>query len=479
MTEHAIKSGNFLFMLFVVTLSTLPLFGCLGGSSGSSGSTVPAPLSSGSTAPVPSGTGTTATTGTSTTGNVFNAHFITGGTTGFANPGFVAIDGNQNVWITNMGLFASPGVTELTQRSGYNAASAINIIDNNPYYYFFNVRDIAIDKSNNIWIVTNESQLLTTALETNLIELTSASNYALSGALVIPLTGFGKANGITIDGSGNVWVSIFDGLGLMGGIVEFPYSVISNPSATGPSIAASANFFGTPNNLPDPTGSIHGPVKMAADHAGNIWIANYYGDSVTELPVSAITASGATGASIQAASVTIVGGNTGFNSPTGIAVDQEGNVWIANIGNNSVTELPATAISAAGATATTIATAAINISGGTTSFSGPTGIAVDGAGNIWIVNNNYAGSITELTKTSAYSAASAINFPAGAADVNNTPTGIAVDGTGNVWVTNSTIILGPGGGYEFVTYTSDGVTEFPGIAAPVTTLPMLPGVAGK
>ena len=452
-------------MLFVVTLSTLPLSGCLGGNSSSSGSTAPAPISSG--------------TGTSTTGNALNAHFITGGTTGFANPGLVAIDGNQNVWITNMGLFAPPGVTELTQRSGYNAASAINIIDNSPYYYFFNVRDIAIDKSNNIWIVTNESQLLTTALSTNLIELTSASNYALSSALVIPLTSFGKANGIAIDGVGNIWVSIFDGIGLMGGIVEFPYASISASGATGTSIAASANFLATPNNLPDPTGSIHGPIKMAADHAGDIWIANYYGNSVTELPASAVTAPGATGASIQAASVTIGGGNTGFNAPTGIAVDQDGNVWIANIGNNSVTELPATAISVAGATATTMATAAVNISGGMTSFSGPTGIAVDGAGNIWIVSNNGAGSITELTKSSAYSAANAINFPVGAANVNNTPTGIAVDGAGNVWVTNSTILLGPGGGYKFVTYTSDGVTEFPGIAAPVTTLPVLPGVAGK
>ena len=458
--------GNILFLLFAVTVPALLLSGCLGGGGSSSGSTAPL-------APPPP------TTSTPASGNTFNAHFITGGTTGFANPGLLAIDGNQNIWITNMGLFASPGMTELTQHSGYDPASAVNIVDNSPYFYFFNVRDVAIDASNNIWIVTNESQLLTTSLSTNLIELTATSNYALSGALVIPLTGFGKANGIAIDGAGNVWISIFDGIGLMGGIVEFPYGSISAPGATGPAIAASANFLATPNNLSNPTGSIHGPIKMAADHAGNIWIANYYGNSVTELPASAITAPGATGASIQAASVTISGGNTSFNAPTGIAVDQAGNVWVANIGNSSVTELPVTAISAAGATANTIATSAVNISGGATSFDAPTGVAIDGAGNVWIANNNHAGSITELTKASAYSAASAINFPAGKTNVNNTPTGIAVDGAGNVWVTNSTILLGPGGGYSFVTYTSAGVTEFPGVAAPVTTLPILPGVAGK
>ncbi|MHB8847900.1 MAG: hypothetical protein ACYC43_05630 [Burkholderiales bacterium] len=456
---------------FIYILPVFALSGCLIGSS--------------ATTPNTPSTTTTPTTPTATPGSTpstpsagVTTRFITGGNTGFANPGFLAIDGKQNVWVSNMGLFASPGATELTQSSGYDPASAINIINTNPYYDFFNARDIAIDKSNNIWIVTNESQYLTMAMSNNLIELTAASGYALAGALVIPLNNFGKANGIAIDGAGNIWVSIFDGLGLMGGIVEFPYSLISASGASGISIATAANFLTTPNNLPNPTGSIHGPIKLAADHAGNIWIANYYGNSVTELPASAISATGATGASISAASLTISGGNANFNAPTGIAVDQTGNVWVANIGTNSVIELPYSALSASGATVSSIAANSVSISAGTTGFSGPSGVAVDGAGNIWIANNNNAGSVTELTNSSGYSAGSAVNMPVGSPSVNNTPTDIAVDGSGNVWITNSGIYLGPGGGYKFVNYSGGGVTELIGVAAPLTTLPVLPGVAG-
>ena len=52
------------------------------------------------------------------------------------------------------------------------------------------------------------------------------------------------------------------------------------------------------------------------------------------------------------------------------------------------------------------------ISGGSTNFSTPMGIAVDGAGNIWIPNygNN---SVTELTKSSNYSNTGAVNISGG------------------------------------------------------------------
>ena len=36
--------------------------------------------------------------------------------------------------------------------------------------------------------------------------------------------------------------------------------------------------------------------------------------------------------------VNITGGTTGLSAPDGIAVDAAGNVWVANSGNNSVTE---------------------------------------------------------------------------------------------------------------------------------------------
>ena len=93
------------------------------------------------------------------------------------------------------------------------------------------------------------------------------------------------------------------------------------------------------------------------------------------------------------------GGATNFNNPLGIAVDGSGNVWVSN--QSSVTELLKSSSYSA--------SSAVNISGGTTNFNFLYGIAIDGSGNVWVPNygNN---SVTEILKSSNYSASTAVNI---------------------------------------------------------------------
>src|SRR6185312_10094920 len=101
-----------------------------------------------------------------------------------------------------------------------------------------------------------------------------------------------------------------------------------------------------------------------------------------------------------------------FYAPQGIAVDAQGNVFVADYGNNLIRE-----IVAATNTVKTIAGNGIPgyVNGAaikTAEFSGPSGIAVDGSGNLFIAdrNNNTirkmntAGKVTTLagTKTPGY-----------------------------------------------------------------------------
>src|SRR5207249_8412524 len=80
----------------------------------------------------------------------------------------------------------------------------------------------------------------------------------------------------------------------------------------------------------------------------------------------------------------IAGGNTGLNGPFGIALDGAGNIYVSN-GGNSIT------VYAAGASGDATPTA--TIAGGNTGLNFPFGIALDGAGNIYVTNLN-ANSIT-------------------------------------------------------------------------------------
>jgi len=144
-----------------------------------------------------------------------------------------------------------------------------------------------------------------------------------------------------------------------------------------------------------PTGNA--PWGVAVDGSGNIWVTNTGGSSVTKL-------SGATGATIGTYGVGI--------NPEGIAIDRDGNVWVANTGSNNVMKLN-------GTTGATIFTHAVG--------SRPMGIAVDSSGNAWVGNwDNY--SVTKINGST--------NATIGTYSVHGNPYGIAIDQSGNVWVTN-------------------------------------------
>jgi streptogramin lyase len=152
------------------------------------------------------------------------------------------------------------------------------------------------------------------------------------------------------------------------------------------------------------------PVAVAIDRSRNVWAANQGSNSVTELKFSGGRA-------------TFDNSNTpgaNFNLPDAIAIDAEGDVWVVN-GGGSVTELTSAGVLIG------------NFAPFGAGFSSPAGIAIDASGNVWITNTG-GNSVTELNSSGAL-----------ARNVNNTntpaanfagPAGIAIDGPGNVWVGN-------------------------------------------
>lgn len=136
------------------------------------------------------------------------------------------------------------------------------------------------------------------------------------------------------------------------------------------------------------------PAGIAFDGA-NIWVANDFSNSVTELRAS----DGLTLGTFP------VGAN-----PNGVAFDGA-NVWVANYNSNSVTELRAS-------DGLTLGTFAVG--------TGPEGIAFDGA-NIWVVNNVN----NNVTKLRASDGSTLGTFAVGSG-----PQRVAFDGA-NIWVTNA------------------------------------------
>jgi len=147
-------------------------------------------------------------------------------------------------------------------------------------------------------------------------------------------------------------------------------------------------------------GGLSTPKGIAADATGNVWVANFGNSSVTKLDALGITTGDATG---------YLSGTHGYtvgslSAPSAIAVDFGGNVWLANSGNSTVTE-----ISASGTTGTVF-------SGG--NLSTPSSVAVDASSNVWVANQGN-GSITQISNGGALTNYTSAGITA--------PTAIAID----------------------------------------------------
>jgi hypothetical protein len=167
--------------------------------------------------------------------------------------------------------------------------------------------------------------------------------------------------------------------------------------------------------------------NLAIDAAGDVWIVNTKTNSLTELsPV---------GAPISPSTLitpTVVEGGFqggGLSTPTSIAIDTNGNVWMPNT-NGTLSEF-----SSAGAAIGTGYSG-----GGLSGYAG--GLAIDGSNNIWVAGQTalakFDGNGNPLSGNSGYTT-----------DITITSGALAIDNSGNVFVVSE------GNGYV-VKFKNDG-----------------------
>ena len=179
------------------------------------------------------------------------------------------------------------------------------------------------------------------------------------------------------------------------------------------------------------------PFGLAVDRRGYIYVADESNHTIRKITPAGVVSTLAGSAGLNG-SADGAGADARFNFPEGVATDAEGNIYVADSYNNAIRKItPAGLVSTLAGKAGTGGSE--DGSGTDARFSWPRGVAVDGAGNVYVAdcNNNEIRKITPagLVSTLAGKAGTGGSEDGSGADARfSCPTGVATDGTGNVYV---------------------------------------------
>jgi len=301
---------------------------------------------------------------------------------------------------------------------------------------------------------------------------TIAGNGLIPFTVPGPATGVGiGVSGVAVDAGGNVYVA--------DNISNRAYKI--DPAGALTLLAGNGSFTFAGDGGPGPTGSLFFPSGIAADAAGNIYIADSNNNRIRKVdPAGTLS----TFAGTALPGFTGDGGPANqarLFTPTDVATDRAGNVYIVDSLNSRVRK-----VSPAGIISTVAGGAILPIfsgDGGAATAAGlftPGGIAVDDAGNLYIATIgdsrirkvNPAGIISTIAGNGT-KGFSGDGGPATSASLNlfGSHIGLAVDSTGNLYIpdfnNHRVRKVDPAG--VITTIAGNGIAGFSGDGNPATT----------
>ena len=276
---------------------------------------------------------------------------------------------------------------------------------------FYNPQGIATDVQGNVYVadmINNQIRKITPA---GVVSTLAGSGAAGSTDGMGSGASFSSPMGVTVDAAGNVYAA------------DSRNNLIRKitPAGVVSTFAGNINAVGG-----DGTGlnaAFYSPQGLAIDKQGNIYVADAGHNLIRKITPGAV--------------VTTIA--SGFNYPTGVTVDAAGNIYVAESGNNDIKKITSAGVVSIFAGSGTAG--AVNGTGTAASFNKPNGVSTDAQGNVYVADagNNLIRMITPTGVVSTLAGAGLQNYVngIGSAAMFNSPNGVATDGLGNLYVADA------------------------------------------
>jgi serine/threonine protein kinase, bacterial len=239
---------------------------------------------------------------------------------------------------------------------------------------------VAADTSGNIYVADAGNNVIRLISPLGMVS-TFAGTGVAGAADGTDTAKFNSPLGVATDKAGNVYVA------------DYENDLIRkiSPAGTVSTIAGKTGIAGAADGL-DTAARFNLPESLAVDVSGNIYVADNGNNLIRKITpagiVSTIAGNG------QPSFADGSGSAASFNSPFGIAVDAAGNIYVADSGNNRIRKItPAGAVSTFAGNGVK---GANDATGAAATFNTPSGVAIDAAGNVYVAdeNNNLIRKIT-------------------------------------------------------------------------------------
>ncbi len=314
---------------------------------------------------------------------------------------------------------------------------------------------IAVDSSGNLYVGDANADTIQKISFTGQVTLVAGTSGTAGSADGIGAAArFNQPGGLTLLANGTLLVADTANATIR--------SITSNGTVT--TIAGSASKRG---NL-DATGSaamFSSPTSLGSDASGVLFVADAMNDTIRKISSGGVVTTFAGTAGVTG-NLDATGATARFNLPSSLAVDAGGIVYVADTTNNTVRKITP------GGVVTTLAglpgvSGTQDGVGGGAFFNHPQGLAVDGAGNIYLADTGNS-TIRKITPAGVVTTLAGLAGIAGLTDGTgnnaffNQPQALSVDATGNLYVADT-------GNATIRKVTSSGVVTTLALSAPSTT----------